>query len=139
MRNTAWLAVSALAALALAGCAGGSDDGSSNSGNNGGSGTTYSVKVNGAHALQTKTRTIKVDLMEGGANIGSGTFTVNPDMSEEPKLVFERTVKGPVTARAFEGSNPVGTKTLNPANCPEPLEFEIHVVDDAVHMYSNCD
>jgi hypothetical protein len=136
MRSFAWMVSGLVAALALAGCAGESNGGLPKTGD---SDASYPVKVNGAHALQTKTRTIKVDLVEGGTTVGTGSFTVNPSMSEDAKLVFERTVKGSVTAKAYEGSNPVGVKNLNPATCPKPLEIEVHVVDDAVHMYSNCD
>jgi hypothetical protein len=132
MRTLAWLAASALLTVTLAGCAGGPAPA--------GDAETYEVKVLGSHALRTLDRTITVELHQGGQLVGSGSFTVKKGTPETPVLAFAKTLPaGPVTARAFDGANPVGTKTLDPAKCPRPLEFEMHVVDDAVHTYSNCD
>jgi hypothetical protein len=136
MAKLAWLAVISLASLALAGCAGGSEQTSKAPVNN----QTYEVKVLGSHALQNKDRTFKVDLVQGGATVGTTTFTVKKGTPETPVVALTKMLPaGPITANVFEGSNPVGTKTLDPAKCPQPLEFEMHAIDDALHTYSNCD
>ena len=134
MRNTAWLVVASLAALALAGCAGSTTSSTTQATQQ------YDVKVMGSHALQTKDRTIKVDLVQGGKTVATGSFTVKKGTPETPVVAFAKMLPGgPITAKAYENGNPVGTKTLDPSKCPAPLEFEMHVVDDAVHTYSNCD
>ncbi len=136
MRNLALLAIASLTLLALAGCSGSSPAPSTAPS----SAQSYEVKVLGSHALQTKERTFKVDLIQGGVTVASGSFTVKKATPETPVVAFTKMLPaGPITAKVYEGSNPVGTKTLDPAKCPKPLEFEMHAIDDALHTYSNCD
>lgn len=138
MRSHVWLSLAAVATLLLAGCSGNS--GPSSNPTTPSAAQTCEVKIMKSHALQTKTRTIKADMLQDGNPIGSTTFSLS---KSDPQTPVQALSKNPackdVQVKAFEGSNPVGVKTLNPAKCPKPLEFEIHVVDDAVHMYSNCD
>lgn len=137
MRSQVWLSLAAVATLLLAGCSGSPASSDPTTPN---AAQTCEVKVMKNHALQTKTRTIKADLLQDGSTLGTATFTLSKSDPQTPVQVLSKspTCKD-VQVKAFEGSNPVGVKTLNPARCPMPLEFEIHVVDDAVHMYSNCD
>ncbi|MEK6986230.1 MAG: hypothetical protein AABX89_07600 [Candidatus Thermoplasmatota archaeon] len=137
MRSYAWLAVATVAALALAGCAGSTPAPTSNVQ----PAATYEVKVMKSHALQSKSQwNLRTELVQGGSVVGSGSFTISKTDSQDPQTAYSKTLPGgPIQLKVFEGSNPVGTKTLDPAKCPKPLEFELHVVDDAVHTYSNCD
>jgi hypothetical protein len=136
MRNPVWIAILSVVGLALSGCAG--DSGEST--NTGSGAQTCEVKVMKNHALDSKTRTIKADLLQDGTIIGTGTFTIGPSEPETPVQVYSKTPScRDVQIKAYEGSNPVGVKTFSPSKCPKPLEIELHVVDDAVHVYSNCD
>ena len=125
-----------VAALVLAGCAG-SDDSSNDPP---AAGKTYTVNVVGSHANTGADRTIRFVLSQDGAELGSGSYVASKTKTEDKEPLFTKTVKaGPVTLRAFEGNNPVGTKTIDVSACPQPFEFNSHVVSDAVHMYTSCD
>lgn len=136
MRLVAFPAIALVAALVLAGCAGSepkSDPAPATA-------KTYTVNVVGSHANTGADRTIRFVLSQDGAELGTGSYVASKTKSEDKEPVFTKNVKaGSVTLRAFEGSNPVGTKTVDVTQCPQPFEFNSHVVSDAVHMYTNCD
>ena len=138
MRTFAFTATAVVAALVLAGCAG-----SDNTGNDPPQPTgsqSYTVNVVGSHANTGADRTIRFVLSQDGAELGSGSYVASKTKTEDKEPIFTKTVKaGSVTLRAFEGNNPVGTKTIDVSQCPQPFEFNSHVVSDAVHMYTNCD
>ena len=136
MRFPAFPALGLVAALVLAGCAG-SDNGDSPEPT---ASQSYTVNVVGSHANTGADRTIRFVLSQDGAEIGSGSYVASKSKSEDKEPIFTKTVKGgPVTLRAFEGNNPVGTKTIDVSQCPQPFEFTSHVISDAVHMYTSCD
>lgn len=136
MRTFAFTATAVVAALVLAGCSGSQpqDDPAPTASK------TYTVNVVGSHANTGADRTIRFVLSQDGVELGSGSYVASKTKTEDKEPIFTKTVKaGSVTLRAFEGSNPVGTKTIDVSQCPQPFEFNSHVVSDAVHMYTNCD
>ena len=136
MRSLAMPALGALALLVLAGCSGSPSD--DNPGPT--ASQSFTVNVVGSHANTGADRTIRFVLSQDGAELGSGSYVASKTKTEDKEFLFTKTVKpGPVNLRAFEGSNPVGTKTIDVSQCPQPFEFNSHVVSDAVHMYTSCD
>ena len=136
MRMLAFPAIAVMAALALAGCSGSQpqDDPAPTAD------ATYNVNVVGSHANTGADRTIRFVLSQNGVELGSGSYVASKTKTEDKEPIFTKTVKaGPVNLRAFEGNNPVGTKTIDVSQCPQPFEFNSHVVNDAVHMYTSCD
>lgn len=133
----AFSALALLAAFVLAGCAG------SDSGNEDPQPTasqSYAVNVVGSHANTGADRTIRFVLSQDGVELGTGSYVASKTKTEDKEPLFTKAVKaGPVTLRAFEGNNPVGTKTIDVSQCPQPFEFNSHVISDAVHMYTSCD
>ena len=133
----AFSAVAVVAALVLAGCAGSDDPGNDPQPP---ANQSYTVNVVGSHANTGADRTIRFVLSQDGAELGSGSYVASKTKTEDKEPLFTKTVKaGPVTLRAFEGNNPVGTKTIDVSQCPQPFEFNSHVISDAVHMYTSCD
>ncbi len=129
-------AVAVVAALVLAGCSGSEP----NSNPDAEATKTYTVNVVGSHAVNGADRTIRFVLLQGGVELGSGSYTASKSKTEDKEPLFTRTVlAGSVTLRAFEGSNPVGTKTIDVSACPQPFEFNSHIINDAVHLYTSCD
>ena len=137
MRFFALPAIALVAALVLAGCAG-TNDGGMDMGSS--SSKTYDVAVYASHAVTGSDRTVRFVLSQDGIELGSGSYTASKTKTEDKEHLFmKRVMPRSVTLRAFEGSNPVGTKTIDVSKCPQPLEFESHIVSDAVHIYTNCD
>lgn len=136
MHRVAFPAFVIAAALVLAGCAGSpSEEGSGPAPDK-----TYTVSVVGSHANTGADRTIRFVLLQDGIELGSGSYVASKTKTEDKEPIFTKTVnKGPVTLRAFEGNNPVGTKTITVSDCPQPFEFNSHIIRDAVHMYTSCD
>lgn len=136
MRTFAFPTVALVAALVLAGCSG-SDSGKDPAPT---ADQTYTVNVVGSHANTGADRTIRFVLLQDGVELGTGSYVASKTKTEDKEPLFTKTVKaGPVTLRAFEGNNPVGTKTIDVSECPQPFEFNSHVISDAVHMYTSCD
>lgn len=137
MRMPAFPAIAMVAALTLAGC---SASDSSNDDPVPAADKSYTVNVVGSHANNGADRTIRLVLLQNGVELGTGSYLASKTKTEDKELIFTKLVKsGDVTLRAFEGNNPVGTKTINVSQCPQPFEFNSHIVSDAVHMYTNCD
>lgn len=137
MQFPALPALGLVVALILAGCAGSDDSGNDPQLT---ANQSYTVNVVGSHANNGADRTIRFVLSQDGTELGSGSYVASKTKTEDKELLFTRTVMaGPVTLRAFEGNNPVGTKTIDVGQCPQPFEFNSHVISDAVHMYTSCD
>ena len=137
MRFPAFPALGLVVTLVLAGCAGSDDSGNDPQPT---ANQSYTVNVVGSHANTGADRTIRFVLSQDGAELGTGSYVASKTKTEDKEPIFTKTVKaGSVTLRAFEGSNPVGTKTIDVSQCPQPFEFNSHVVSDAVHMYTSCD
>ena len=135
MRPLAFPALAVLAVLVLAGCSGSQDTDDPAPGQ-----SEYTVNVVGSHANTGADRTIRFVLSQDGVELGSGSYVASKTKTEDKEFLFTKTVKaGPVNLRAFEGTNPVGTKTIDVSQCPQPFEFNSHVISDAVHMYTSCD
>ncbi|MFA5943545.1 MAG: hypothetical protein WC876_03660 [Candidatus Thermoplasmatota archaeon] len=136
MRMFAFPAIAVVATLVLAGCSG-SDPTSDPAPP---AAQSYTVNVVGSHANTGADRTIRFVLSQDGVELGTGSYMASKTKTEDKEPLFTKTVKaGPVNLRAFEGNNPVGTKTIDVSECPQPFEFNSHVISDAVHMYTSCD
>lgn len=120
-------------ALALAGCAGSTESTDS------GSAKTYNVPVEAAHAVTGSARTISISVTQDGEELGSGTYNTAGKSADDFVTLFNvKASAGPLKIQAFEGNNPLNFKSIDPAKCTDP-NFQIHIVDGAVHVWSNCD
>lgn len=125
------LMLSVASTLALAGCTGTTEtDAPSES---------YSVPVTAAHAINGDDRTIRVVVSQGGTELKSGTYSTAGKIADDFETLFTvNAAAGPLKLQAFEGTNPLNFKSIDPARCTDP-DFQVHVVDGAVHLWSNCD
>lgn len=127
-----------LVSLLLAGCA--SSDGGDTT-----PAASYTVPIKGAHNVNGDDRTITLKVTQDGKELGSGTYSTAGQAASEGtkdsdfKSVFSvKAAAGPVKIQVFEGNNPLNFKSIDPAKCTGP-DFKVHVIDDAVHLWSNCD
>lgn len=126
-----------LVSLLLAGCTSeGEDDEPA---------ATYTVPILGAHNVNGADRTIMLKVSQGGEELGSGTYSTAGQAASEGtkdsdfKSVFSvKATAGAVKIQVFEGNNPLNFKSIDPSKCTGP-DFKVHVIDDAVHLWSNCD
>lgn len=128
-----FLIASVVLTLTLAGCAGAAEDSTP------AAEKTYNVPIQAGHAVTGADRTISVKVTQDGKELGSGTYNTAGKTADDFMTLF--TVKatgGPLKIQAFEGSNPLNFKSIDPAKCTAP-DFTIHVIDGAVHLWSNCD
>ncbi|MGB0652119.1 MAG: hypothetical protein ACPGQL_02865 [Thermoplasmatota archaeon] len=124
-------------ALVLAGCTSSTDDDAA--GGPGGSATTYQVPIEAAHALAGDDRTITVKVSQDGQELKRGTYTTAGKAVDDYEVLFTATAKaGALKIETFDGANPTGFKTIDPSRCGDP-NLQVHVVDSAVHLFSNCD
>ena len=130
-----------VASLALAGCT------SSSSGDEAGSSQSksYSVPVLAGHDVNGDARTITLKVSQGGSDLKTLTYSTAGKAKTPVGSSSGYDVIGTITAaagalkiQAFEGSNPLNFKSIDPSKCTGP-NFEVHVVDGAVHLTSSCD
>ncbi len=100
---------------------------------------TYRVPVEAGHAVNGDARTISVTVTQGGDELGSGSYSTQGKTVDDFETLFTVTATGgELKIQAFEGSNPLNFKSIDPAKCKDP-NFQVHVIDGAVHLWSNCD
>lgn len=93
-----------------------------------------------ASAEVTKDRTVRIVINQDSADLKSSSYTATPAEKNVKKEQFTQSVGAKnFNVRVFEGSNPVGTDTVQPQTCTgAKVIVEIHLVDDAVHPTWKC-
>ncbi len=124
--------LTSMTAVLLAGCTGAPGETDDSDG-------TYSVPIEAGHAIHGEARTILVKVTQGGQELGSATYSTHGKAVDDFETLFTVTATGgALKIQAFEGSNPLNFKSIDPAKCNDP-NFQVHVIDGAVHLWSNCD
>ncbi len=125
-----------VASFALTGCASSSDSDSQQGTT---SPKTNSVPVKAAHALSGDDRTIRIIMTPNDNELGTGTYSTAGKEKDVFETFFTVTATaGALKLQAFECSNPLKFKSIDPAKCVAP-DFQIHVLDGAAHLWSNCE
>lgn len=106
---------------------------------------TYAVYVTASHEVQGDARTFEFSLLQGGKQLREAEYTAGPSTSGNRTEVFNTTVAmGNIYLGVFPKTwHGVSTATvdrvLDVTDCPSPLRFDAHVLEDDVRLTTNCD
>ena len=104
----------------------------------------YLVKVTASHDVQGANRTVEFSLLQDGKQLGEGEYRAGNSTPRGQTEVFNSTVEAGkiyigVLRPTWFGSAAITDRVVDVAQCPRPIHFNAHVLDDDLQLTTNCD